>query len=68
MNRDLASLLIFTEGMPDFLFGPCSIDNGKTFEKITQNLGEEIYIKRENGLQTRKIYHKMRKVCTRLIT
>ncbi|KAL5965674.1 Sortilin [Taenia solium] len=39
-----------------------SIDNGKTFEKITQNLGEEIYIKRENGLQTRKIYHKMRKI------
>ncbi|KAM7537040.1 hypothetical protein Aperf_G00000072767 [Anoplocephala perfoliata] len=39
-----------------------SVDNGKTFEKITANLGENIHIKRENGLQTRKLYHKMRKI------
>lgn len=30
---------------------PCSDNNGKTFTKITQQLGESIYIRRENGLQ-----------------
>ncbi|VDN98500.1 unnamed protein product [Rodentolepis nana] len=47
-------------GQPSDLYR--STDNGKTFEKITKNLGENIHIKRENGLQTwksaknRKIY------------
>ncbi|VUZ56725.1 unnamed protein product [Hymenolepis diminuta] len=47
-------------GQPSDLYR--STDNGKTFEKITGNLDENIHIKRENGLQTwktaknRKIY------------
>nr|VZI40107.1 unnamed protein product [Spirometra erinaceieuropaei] len=58
-------LVTMTEG--DFGLGQPSdiyrsIDNGKSFQKITQNLGEKIYIKRENGLQTRKTLQKTRKI------
>ncbi len=42
--------------------GLLSVDNGKTFENITGNIGEQIFIKREHGLQTRQNQHKIRKV------
>lgn len=34
-----------------FVYGNGSANNGKSFQKITQELGENVYIRRENGLQ-----------------